>query len=423
MRFQATLGGNYLSRVMQALFEAGDTEDQRLRKSLLVGASSLTLLAGFLWGALYLAFDEPIAGSIPIVYSLVSLSSLGVFRLTRNYSLYRSIQLAIVLLLPFLVMVALGGFVNSSAVVLWSVLGPFGALLFSETRQAPRWMIVYLALVLTGGFLQPYARATNNLPPSVIVPVFFVLNIAAVTGIAFGLLYYFVRERDRAFMLLQLEQDRSERLLLNVLPKEIAPILKVEERTIAESFEAASVLFADIVGSTPLFAELEPAEAVDWLNETFSMFDRLVEKYGLEKIRTIGDNYMVASGVPRPRPDHALAIAQLALEMVGQVEGLPARNGRRIDFRLGINSGPLVAGVIGKTKFHYDLWGDTVNTASRMESHGEAGKVHITRSTYELLKEDFHCTPRGMVLIKGKGEMETWFLVGRKTQLGFGGTS
>lgn len=423
MRFQTTLGGKYLSGLIQAVFEVGDTDEQRLRKSLLLGASSLTILAGLLWGALYLAFDEPIAGSIPIVYSLVSLSSLGLFRLTHNYSLYRGIQLAIILLLPFLLMVALGGFVNSSAVVLWSVLGPFGALLFSETRQAPRWMVVYLALVLTGGFLQPYARATNNLPPLVIVPVFFVLNIAAVSGITFGLLYYFVRERDRAFKLLQLEQDRSDRLLLNVLPKEIAPILKVGERTIAESFVAASVLFADIVGSTPLFAELGPAEAVDWLNETFSMFDRLVEKYDLEKIRTIGDNYMVASGVPRPRPDHALAIAQLALEMVEQVEGLPARNSRRIEFRLGINSGPLVAGVIGKTKFHYDLWGDTVNTASRMESHGEAGKVHITRSTYELLKEDFHCTPRGRVSIKGKGEMETWFLVGRKTQLGFGGSS
>ncbi len=411
----AGLGGNATSRIIERVIGVEGSDEQRLQRSLLVGSSGLTILAGFLWGALYLAFNEPVAGVIPIGYSLLSLVSLGVFLLTRNYARYRGTQLALILLLPFLLMVALGGFVNSSAVVLWSVLCPFGALFFSETRQAPRWMWPYLILVLLGGFLQPYARPTNNLPPALIVPIFFVLNIGAVTGIAFLLLYYFVRERDRALSLLREEQGRSERLLLNVLPREIAPILKRGE-TIADSFQTASVLFADIVGSTPLFAKLEPEEAVEWLNETFSMFDQMVEKYDLEKIRTIGDNYMVASGVPKPRADHAQAIALLALEMVKQIEDLPARKGRRIEFRVGINSGPVVAGVIGKTKFHYDLWGDTVNTASRMESHGEVGKVHIAEATYELLKEEFECIPRGRLSIKGKGEMQTWFLAGRKAE-------
>ncbi len=210
------------------------------------------------------------------------------------------------------------------------------------------------------------------------------------------------------------EREKANKLLLNVLPKEIAPILKAGEQTIADYYASASVLFADIVGSTPLFSELEPAEAVDWLNEIFSMFDDLVEKYRLEKIRTIGDNYMVASGVPTTRPDHAQALAMLALDMIEGLEKLPARNGKRIEFRLGINSGPLMAGVIGKAKFHYDLWGDTVNIASRMESHGEVGKVHITKATYELLMEDFDCVPRGEIPIKGKGNMVTWFLVSRK---------
>jgi guanylate cyclase len=414
MAMPASLPGNILSRAVRAILEAGDTEEQRWRKSLLLGSSAVLITAGLLWGGLYLAYGEPVAGSIPIGYSLVSLLSFGLYLVTRNYPLYRNIQLAIVLVLPFLLMVALGGFVNSSAVILWSVLAPFGALLFSEFRQAPRWMVVYLVLVLFGGILHPYARESNNLPPSVIVPIFYVLNIAAVSGIAFVLLYSFVRERDRAFRLLQAEQARADQLLINVLPKEIASVLKAENRTIAESFDEASVLFADIVGSTPLFAELEPAEAVDWLNEIFSMFDRLVEKYGLEKIRTIGDNYMVASGVPRPRGDHALAIAGLALEMVGALERLPARSGRRVEFRIGINSGPLVAGVIGRTKFHYDLWGDTVNTASRMEAYGEPGKIHITRATYDLLKQEFECVSRGVLSVKGKGEMETWFLLGRR---------
>jgi guanylate cyclase len=190
--------------------------------------------------------------------------------------------------------------------------------------------------------------------------------------------------------------------------------LKEPGQTIAEHFDSASVLFADIVGSTTLFADMEPAAIVDWLNEVFSMFDLLVEKYDLEKIRTIGDNYMVAAGVPRPRPDHAQALALMALEMCEQLASLPARNGKRIAFRMGMNSGPMVGGVIGKTKFHYDLWGDTVNTASRMESHGEVGKIQVTQATYEALREEFTLEPRGRIAVKGKGEMQTWYLLGRR---------
>src|SRR5690606_5045740 len=152
---------------------------------------------------------------------------------------------------------------------------------------------------------------------------------------------------------------------------------------------------------------------VDWLHEVFTLFDRLVEKHEVEKIRTIGDNYMVVSGAPTPRPNHAQRLAALALDMVEGLNELPDRSGKRLAFRLGINSGPMVAGVIGQTKFHYDVWGDTVNTASRMESHGEAGKVHITRSTYELLKDEFECVYRGQIPVKGKGDMDTWYVVGR----------
>jgi guanylate cyclase len=311
-------------------------------------------------------------------------------------------------------MLALGGFVGSSTIILWSVLCPFGALLFAKEKEPPRWMMLYLGSVVLAALLQPYARETNNLPRALIDPIFFILNIGAVTGIAFLLIYYYFRERQRAFGLLREEQERSESLLLNVLPVEIAPRLKSDNQTIADHFDSASVLFADIVGSTPLFAEMQPGEAVDWLNEVFSLFDRLVERHDLEKIRTIGDSYMVASGAPRPRPDHAQAIARLALEMRREVTALAPRNGHNIEIRVGINSGPLVAGVIGQTKFHYDLWGDTVNTASRMESHGKPGMIQINESTFRLLRDDFECERRGIIQIKGKGEMETWFVVSSK---------
>ena len=210
--------------------------------------------------------------------------------------------------------------------------------------------------------------------------------------------------------MLELEQEKSERLLLNVLPREIAAVLKEGDQTIADQYEAVSVLFADVVGSTALAVRLPPVKLVEVLNHAFSYFDSLVDKYGLEKIRTIGDNYMVASGVPQPRHDHAQALASMALEMKEYVSPQDDPGDVPLRFRIGMNAGPLVAGVIGHRKFHYDIWGDAVNTASHMESHGLPGKIQMTRATYELIKEEFVCQPRGFVEIKGKGQMETWFL-------------
>lgn len=407
--------GPYVARIQNAVSVRGDSADQKQQKTLLVAFSLLILPAGIIWGAIYLAFDEPLAAIIPLAYSVLSLASTLLFLWTKKYELYRVTQLVLILLAPFLLMLALGGFIGSSTIILWSVLCPFGALLFAKEKDRPRWMMLYLGSVLSAGLLQSYARESNNLPQSLIDPVFFILNIGAVTGIAFLLINYYVRERKRAFGLLREEQQKSESLLLNVLPAEIAPRLKADNRTIADHFDSASVLFADIVGSTPLFAKMKPGEAVDWLNEVFSLFDRLVEKHDLEKIRTIGDNYMVASGAPKPRPDHVQAIARLALEMSREVTTLAPRNGHNMEIRVGFNSGPLVGGVIGETKFHYDLWGDTVNTASRMESHGKPGKIQINESTYQMLEDDFECERRGLIQIKGKGEMETWFVVGEKT--------
>jgi len=410
----AFTGKSLAFRLAELAAEAGDDPEIKLRKALLLRVSFLIILAAALWGVLYLIFSEPLAGAIPLSYSAFSLLTLLGFLATRRYDLYLTAQLVLILLLPFLLMVALGGFVNSSAVVLWSVLCPMAALVFDRPEKAPRWMLLYAGLLILGGALQPYVRLTNNLPPTMIVPLFFVLNLGTVSGIAFFLLYYFVREKDRAYRMLNLERERADQLLLNVLPKEVAPRLKQSGQTIAEHFDSASVLFADIVGSTTLFADMEPREIVDWLNEVFSAFDVLLDKYGLEKIRTIGDSYMVAAGVPSPRPDHARALALMALEMCEQLQQMPARNGRRIAFRMGMNSGPMVGGVIGKTKFHYDLWGDTVNTASRMESHGEAGKIQVTQQTYDLLRGEFDFEPRGLIPIKGKGELQTWFLLGRR---------
>jgi class 3 adenylate cyclase len=218
---------------------------------------------------------------------------------------------------------------------------------------------------------------------------------------------------DREHRLLLAEQERSERLLRNVLPAPIAERLKAGEGVIADAFGEVTVLFADIVDFTRRSRQVSPAQVVATLNELFSAFDRLAQRQGLEKIKTIGDAYMVAGGLPNPRPDHAQAVAELALAMREEVARRTDPRGQPLAVRIGIDTGPVEAGVIGTAKFAYDLWGDTVNTASRMESHGVAGCIQVTERTYQRLRDGYRFRRRGPIQVRGMGELVTWFLVGR----------
>ena len=219
-----------------------------------------------------------------------------------------------------------------------------------------------------------------------------------------------IKQRKQAEKSLHQEKERSEKLLLNVLPAVIAEQLKEKKKLIADQFEDVTILFADLVGFTKLASNLEPKELVDLLNHIFSHFDRLAEQYGLEKIKTIGDAYMVVGGVPEPQSNHAQLIAQMALAMQEYIEQFRQTNGEQFMLRIGIDTGTVVAGVIGLKKFIYDLWGDTVNVASRMESHGVPGKIQVSHNTYKLLKNDYILKYRGNIKIKGKGQMKTYFL-------------
>ncbi len=226
-----------------------------------------------------------------------------------------------------------------------------------------------------------------------------------------------LRDRERAYMKkLRSEQERSEQLLLNILPRPIAERLKEGQRTIADVFPDVTVLFADLVGFTRLSEQLPPTELVAMLNKIFSMFDHLAEKHGLEKIKTIGDEYMAASGLPMPRPDHAEAMAEMALDMLVIIERFNAKRNRGVRIRIGMNCGPVTAGIIGTKKFAYDLWGDTVNIASRMESHGIANAIQVTEATYKRLRHKYAFQRRGIIHVKGKGALCTYFLVGRRPQ-------
>jgi class 3 adenylate cyclase len=223
-----------------------------------------------------------------------------------------------------------------------------------------------------------------------------------------------LRDQEQAYLVqLQVEREKSDRLLLNILPEPIAERLKRGQGIIADRFEEATVLFADIVDFTRLWLSKAPSELVALLNDIFFTFDRLAEQHGVEKIKTIGDAYMVAGGLPTPRPDHAEAVAEMALAIQSEIARFSARDTQPLQIRIGIASGPVVAGVIGKNKFSYDLWGDTVNTASRMQTHGIPGQIQVTEATYRLLREKYDLEARGLIELKNLGTMPAYILKGR----------
>jgi class 3 adenylate cyclase len=227
------------------------------------------------------------------------------------------------------------------------------------------------------------------------------------------------RDKEQAYLAqIEAEREKAERLLLNILPPSIAERLKEQPAGIVDYFVEATILFADIVGFTELSTRLTPLDLVALLNALFSAFDYLTEKYGLEKVKTIGDSYMVAGGLPQARPDHAQAVAEMALEMQAVMARFNQENAEPLDIRIGINTGPVIAGVIGSKKFIYDLWGDTVNTASRMESHGLASQIQVGPETYRQLQANYLLEERGEIEVKGKGRVKTYFLMGRKQEVG-----
>jgi len=282
------------------------------------------------------------------------------------------------------------------------------------------WMRVAGGALSVAAWLFAYNVSVSHPPWTAVsetaTHALYVVNFLSAFGLSALFGYALTRAADKAEAKLSAEHKRSEALLHNILPPPIAERLKGSTEVIADGFDEASVLFSDIVGFTVLSSRVTPAELVRMLNDVFSRIDDLVHRYGLEKIKTIGDAYMVASGLPEPRADHVQVLADFALDMVDVLAELEARSGATLQMRIGIHTGPVVAGVIGKRKFAYDLWGDTVNTAARMESHGEPGRIQVSADVAARLDADFELIERGAITVKGKGEMRTFFLVGRRRE-------
>lgn len=349
--------------------------------------------------ALFNATAAVVFAAVPLLHRFGPLVALMVFTLGAYFDIF----IICYLLgtnsgMQFYYLVALGLlvlFLGSERLLLASLLGVVAAVL----------IIALQVLAPNDSGLQSTASTLGN----------FIATAFASCAMLFAIVIYAMLQISRAEEVAEREYERSETLLRNILPATVARRLKGHAHSvIADKYEEASILFADMAGFTARASDTPPDDLVRFLNRVFTDFDRLVEQHRLEKIKTTGDAYIVVSGVPMPRPDHAEALADLALDMRAAAEGLHDPYGRPVPIRMGIGTGPVVAGVVGTQKFFYDIWGDAVNVAARMESTGIEGKIQVSQESYQRLKEDFCLEERGRINVKGKGRMRTWFLAGRK---------
>jgi guanylate cyclase len=352
--------------------------------------------------------------AVPYFYLVISYVSLFIFYRYKRFEYATFTQLAMLLVMPFFMQWAIGGFAASSGVAIWAILSPVGALMILGTRQSTSWFLLFIGLAFVSWKLNPYF-AGNALPiPTDVKDAFFLMNITGTAAILYGVLRFFQSQKERIMISLEQEQARSDKLLLNILPAAIAERLKENDMRIADSYDSVTVMFADLVNFTQISEKMPPTQLIDFLSQVFLKFDHLAEKYQVEKIKTIGDAYMVISGAPVLCEDHANRIAGMALEMHSALKEVAIKIGLDLHMRIGINTGPVVAGVIGSAKFSYDLWGDTVNLASRMEHICAPNNIQVTEAARAVLQNKFTFSAKSSVEVKGKGIVDTYILLGAK---------
>ena len=378
-----------------------------------------------LWLFLYGQMGPQFSATPPFIFQILLVSNLLYFFRSGNFDFFRYSQLALFLFAPFAVQWSIGNFISASGTSLWGLLAPIGALLFIGPRESIAWFIAYIFLTALSGFFDYFlADSVAATTPKVAIRTsvfFFALNFAAISSIVYLLLRYAVQEKAKAqasleatHHLLQEEQERSERLLLNILPGAIAERLKNDKQTIADGFADVTVMFVDIVNFTKVAEGLTPQQVFAMLNRIFSSFDELAEQFGVEKIKTIGDAYMVAGGLNNEMTNYSKSIAELAIAMRDLLRRDFTVNDMRLDVRIGIGTGPIVAGVLGKKKFIYDLWGDTVNLASRITSEGTPGMIQVDEMTHRRLVEHFIFNEPQTLYLKGKGNTVVYRLISRR---------
>jgi len=427
--------GSWLTRLSQRVITHEDSEQDKLHKTLAIFACGLMGFGAMLWLAIYQLMGINFSATVPLTYLAVSAASLAHYLWKRNFAFFRFAQTSLFLFVPFIMQWSIGSYVSSSGVMLWALLAPVGVMIFQGPRESMPWFFAYIVMTAVSGFFDFYlGEGTQQGVNMQTIAVFFALNFAAMSTIVYLLISYFVRQRDKLqasldvqYRLLSQEQEKSERLLLNILPGPIAERLKAQQATIADGFADVTVMFSDIINFTQLSEEMPPKFMVTMLNEVFTHFDHLAEKHGLEKIKTIGDAYMVAGGLDvhyrpgqpaAPERDYSVAMCDLALDMREYMATLSGVKKTRLQIHVGIGTGPVVAGVIGMKKFIYDLWGDTVNIASRVTTEAGPGIILVDAMTYRRVRHAFVFEGPQVLNVKGKGEMTAWRLIGRAARNG-----
>jgi adenylate cyclase len=413
---------SWRQRLALAAFRPEDDAEARLRKSFLLLTAAITNVAAAAWLALYWILGIRLPSTLPLGYQIASAALFVYFLRARDFARYRFAQLALFLFVPFAVQWSMGSFVVSSGIVLFALLAPIGALVACGARESMPWFVAFLVLTVASGMVDFVLADAAPGVPSQTVAVFFALNVTMLSAIVYLLLRHFLLQREQAQValareheLLGEEREKSEALLASMLPLWVADRLKRDPSTIAEGHADCCVMFADIVDFTRLSGRLEPRRVVGFLNHVFTLLDDLCHRYGLEKIKTVGDAYMVVGGMGAGNPRYVEAVADMALEIQALVETDPLMREHGIRFHVGIATGPAVAGVIGTTRRSFDVWGDTVNLAARITEDCAPGAVLVDRTTYVRLAEAFRFDEPREAVYKGKGRTLVFRLTARRS--------
>lgn len=411
---------SWRQRIALAAFQPDDDADARLRKTFLLLTAAITNVAAAAWLALYWVLGIRLPSSLPLGYQVASTALFVYFLRSRDFARYRFAQLSLFLFVPFAVQWTMGSFVVSSGIVLFALLAPIGALVACGARESMPWFVAFLVLTVASGMVDFILADAAPGVPSQTVAVFFALNVTMLSAIVYLLLRHFLLQREqvqvalaREHELLGEEREKSEALLASMLPMWVAERLKRDPSTIAEGHADCCVLFADIVDFTRLSGRMEPRRVVGFLNHVFTLLDDLCQQYGLEKIKTVGDAYLVVGGMGAGNPRYVEAVADMALDLQALVETDPLLQEQGIRFHVGIATGPVVAGVIGTTRRSFDVWGNTVNLAARITEDCPPGAVLVDRTTYVRLADGYRFDEPREAIYKGKGRTLVFRLAGR----------
>jgi class 3 adenylate cyclase len=395
----------------------GDSQELQLRKFTLLIITLSCCVAAPIWSYSYYLMGLRLSAVVPLIYVAVVLPFVISFSFSKNEKVLVNVQLIAIFLCPVVMQWMAGGFMKGGVIILWSFLAPLSALIFHDIRKARLWMgLVIAAIAATALFNGYFEEFGDNIERSQKI-LLDTMNLGGATLVIYFAIQYFVKTINKNNRLLEEEKQKSDSLLLNILPAQVAEELKRSGKTHPTLYQDTTIIFTDFKDFTQFSELFTPEELIGELDDCFAKFDEIITRNGLEKIKTMGDAYMCVAGIPKNEEDaqkNAVNALKAAVEMAGYIKDVKAKRlaeGKVYwDIRIGVHTGDVVAGVVGKKKFAFDIWGDAVNTANRVETCGEGGRVNISGTTYKLVKDYFECSYRGKLPVKNKGELDMYFV-------------